>query len=160
MSETFHIKNVDPEALNSERQRVLELLTACLPSEHVHEVGSTAVPGLLGKQDLDFLVLVPAKDFLSTRSVLDQRFSRNPAQLSNDVYQGYMVASDFDVAIQLTIKGGPHDSFLDFLARLRASASLRAAYNQLKQSFDGRDMDEYREAKGAFIHKVLSANED
>ena len=160
MAEKFRINEIDLEALEGERDRVLCLLKACVPSERVHEVGSTAVPGVVGKQDLDFLVLVPPQDFDSARSELDERFARNPDQLSNDVYQGYKVDSDLDVAIQLTIAGGDHDDFLDFLARLRASASLRAKYNELKQAFDGRDMDEYREAKGAFIERVLSTAND
>lgn len=61
------------------------------------------------------------------------------------------------MAIQLTVEGGAHDNFLDFLERLRASASLRAEYNELKRSFDGRDMDEYRYAKAVFIERVLSS---
>jgi len=135
----------------------LALLAARVPSEYVHEVGSTAVAGVLGKQDLDFLVLVPTRDFPNIRAVLDQWFARNPEQRSNDVYQGYKVDSDLDVSIQLTVEGGPHDDFLDFLARLRASATLRAEYNELKKSFDGRDMHEYRFAKRAFIERVLSS---
>lgn len=88
MAEEFRIKTIDPQALDAERNRVLALLTACVPPEYVHEVGSTAVPGLVGKQDLDFVVLVPARDFPSIRTVLDQWFARNPEQLSDDVYQG------------------------------------------------------------------------
>lgn len=160
MVEVFRITDIDPRVLDAERRRVLALLTAIVPQERVHEVGSTAVPGIVGKQDLDFLVLVQTQDFCSTRRDLDRRFPRNPGQLSNDVYQGYKVDSDLDVAIQLTIEGGAHDNFLVFLAELRASASLRAEYNRLKQAFDGRAMDEYRDAKGAFIEKVLSATND
>ena len=136
--ETFRISSLDAEVLDAERRRVLALLAACIPLEKVHEVGSTAVPGIVGKQDLDFLVLVPAKDFEVTRSVLDQRFRRNPEQLSTDAYQGYTIDSDLDVAIQLTIEGSTHDTFLAFLAQLRDSADLRAQYNHLKQRFDGK----------------------
>lgn len=157
MVEVFRINDIDPSALDAERRRVLALLTAIVPPERVHEVGSTAVPGIVGKQDLDFLVLVQAQDFRSTRHDLDQQFPRNLGQLSNDVYQGYKVDSALDVAIQLTIEGSAHDNFLTFLDALRASANLRAEYNRLKQAFDGRAMDKYRDAKGAFIEKVLSS---
>lgn len=156
MAETFHITDIDSESLCAERERVLMLLRACVPPECVHEVGSTAVPGVVGKQDLDFLVRVSMQDFDGICAVLDQRFRRNADQLSNDTYQGYKVESDLDVAIQLTVEGGVNDDFLDFVRQLRASASLRAEYNELKQSFDGRSMDEYRAAKGAFIERALS----
>ena len=68
---------------------------------------------------------------------------------------GSVVDSEFDVAIQLTVDGGQHDTFLEFLDQLRASEDLRARYNQLKRTFDGRPMTEYREAKRNFIKKAL-----
>lgn len=160
MVEIFRINDVDADTLEIERRRVTALLQACVPAEQVHEVGSTAVQGVVGKGDLDFLVLVPSQDFKSTRFELDQRFPRNPQQLSNDIFQGYTVESDLDVAIQLTVEGGAHDDFLPFLDRLRASASLREKYNQLKQSFDGQPMNEYRDAKRAFIERALSDSSD
>lgn len=156
MSELFQIANLDPEVLDAERRRVLAALSSCLASEQVHEVGSTAIPGVVGKQDLDFLVRVPASDFISTRATLDQQFTRDPDQLANSVYQGYKVESELDVAIQLTVEGGPHDTFLSFVDRLRDSALLRVEYNKLKLSFNGRPMAEYRAAKQAFIERVLS----
>ena len=156
MAEVFRIRNFDASVLDAERERVSTLLKVCIPAERIHEVGSTAVPGVVGKGDLDFLVLVPAQDFETTRELLDQKFQRHPDQLSSDIYQGYLVDSKLDVAIQLTVEGGAHDDFLTFLMQLRASASLRAEYNRLKQSFDGRAMNEYRDAKRAFIERALS----
>ena len=156
--EVFRIQHIELSVLNAERIRVLALIGECIASERVHEVGSTAIPGVIGKQDLDFLVLVPPSEFLTARANLDVRFLRNHEQLSNEVYQGYTVSSKLDVSIQLTIKGGAHDTFLVFLRHLRESADLRAEYNLLKQVFDGRGMDEYRDAKREFIERVLSGN--
>lgn len=153
----FYLRNVNPGAIDAERERVLALLHSTVPVDRVHEVGSTAVPGVIGKQDLDFLVLIPAEEFEVTRSELDKRFPRDPNQMSNGCYQGYRVDSTLDVAIQLTVRGGSYDTFLYFLDRLKGSESLRAEYNRLKRSFDGRPMDEYRDAKRVFIERVLSA---
>lgn len=156
MKDVFRITNVDPIIIEAERTRVLRLIESVVPSEHVHEVGSTAVQGVVGKQDLDYLVLVPKQDFGGTRAVLDRLFRRNPEQLSNDVYQGYTVSSDLDVSVQLTVAGGPNDTFLKFVDRLRGSEELRTRYNQLKADFDGRPMCEYRDAKREFIETALS----
>ena len=41
------------------------------------------------------------------------------------------------------------------LDALRRSAELVAAYNALKQQFDGKPMDAYRSAKSAFVEDVL-----
>jgi len=156
MVERFHISDIDPDVLDLERKRILDLLKAHITPEWVHEVGSTAVPGVVGKQDLDFLVLVPATDFLRTSTDLDRLFQRNAEQLSTNTYQGYRVDSDLDVAIQLTVEDGPYDTFLVFLDRLRDSESLRSDYNQLKQAFEGRPMNAYRDAKRLFIERVVA----
>ena len=75
--------------------------------------------------------------------------------MSSEIYQGYRVESDMDVAIQLTIEGGPHDTFLEFLERLRSDANLRKRYNDLKRKFDGKPMDDYRTAKRQFIESAI-----
>ncbi len=155
MEQTFRINEIDAAQLDAERQRVLNLITEHVESDYVFEVGSTAVTGVIGKQDLDFLVRVSAAEFCATRAVLDQHFARNPQQLSTDEYQGYLVKSKLDVAIQLTITHGPHDTFLKFLDLLQNSAELRDSYNQLKRRYDGQPMAEYRDAKQRFIENTL-----
>ena len=65
-----------------------------------------------------------------------------------------------DVAIQLTVEGGPYDNFLIFLAELRKDADLRQKYNELKVKFDGLPMSEYRDAKQGFIEQVLATCND
>ena len=157
MKTIFHINKIGLESLEAERNRVVNTITSIVPERSLYEVGSTAVDGVIGKQDLDFLVRVPSADFPSTRTVLDKVFTRNPDQLSNDVYQGYTVESVMDVAIQLTIEGGSYDNFLTFLAELQASADLRQKYNELKIKYDGLPMSEYRDAKHNFIERVLAA---
>ncbi len=155
METVFRISDLDPAVIAAERQRALALIIETTPSAYVHEVGSTAVEGLIGKQDLDFLVRVPAEEFAEIRAALDRRFARNPEQLANEAYQGYIIESTLDVAVQLTVEGGAHDTFLTFLHALRESETLRTRYNNLKRSFDGRSMTEYRDAKRAFIESVV-----
>lgn len=152
----FHLAEPDPAALRAEAARVLAWIRAVVPAADVREVGSTAVPGVIGKGDLDVLVRVPEPDFAATRAALDAVFPRNPAQFSDARYQGYTVPSAMDVAIQLTVTGGPYDSFVAFLDALAASPGRVAAYNALKRAWDGRPMAEYRAAKAAFIEAVLA----
>lgn len=155
MEDVFRISNLPSKLLQQEREHALILLTQLVPYKFVFEVGSTAVDGMLGKQDLDFLVRVPREHFASTRLLLDDNFARNPHQFSSEIYQGYIIDSELDVAIQLTIEGGPQDTFLDFLNLLLSNSDLRDQYNQLKQNFDGKPMDIYRDAKRAFIEDAL-----
>lgn len=130
-------------------------LRRLVPDADVQEVGSTAVPGVIGKGDLDVLVRVEAAAFPDLLARLDTTFPRNPHQLSNATYQGYTVPSPLDVALQCTPFGSPYDDFLPFLDALRADDALIAAYNALKRRWDGRAMDAYRARKAAFIRAVL-----
>jgi GrpB-like predicted nucleotidyltransferase (UPF0157 family) len=155
--ERFHLQQVDPELLDRERARVQALLDAAVPWADRFEVGSTAVEGVQGKQDLDWLVRVPQARFAETRRALDRALPRHPDQLSNGQYQGYRVPSPLDVAVQLTVAGGPHDDFLAFLDALRGDAELRERYNTLKREHDGGPMEEYRRAKGAFVQQALAS---
>jgi GrpB-like predicted nucleotidyltransferase (UPF0157 family) len=154
MPDVFVVADPDPR-LASERDRVLGLLRSAVPEAEVFEVGSTAVEGVIGKGDLDFLVRVAADAFPALLERLDAVLPRNPNQLSNEAYQGYLVPSPLDVAVQATVKGGPYDDFLAFLDALRADPALIAEYNALKREWHGRPMDAYREAKGAFVARAL-----
>lgn len=155
MTELFYIKDIDPSTMMSERNRVLGILMEMVPGDGVMEVGSSAVKGAIGKQDIDFLVRVNRDSFAGVRALLDARFDRNPNQLSNDEYQGYRVESPLDVAVQLTIRGGQYDHFDRFLDALRADPCRLEAYNALKRQWNGKPMDQYRLAKRAFIELTL-----
>lgn len=135
---------------------MLARIRAVVLEADVHEVGSTAIPGLPGKQDLDVLVRSERDAFDATRDRLDAHFPRNPDQLSTHEYQGYRVPSALDVAIQLTVRGGPYDDFLRFLAALHADPALVARYAALKHAFHDQPMSDYRAAKSAFIEGVLA----
>src|SRR5688500_5164049 len=121
----FSLRIVDPSELARARDAAIAPLRAALPGwAAVLEVGSTAVEGVIGKGDIDLLVRVPRERFEEARAIVDQLFARNPDQLSNEQYQGYLVPSDLDVAVQLTVRDGPYDSFVAFLDALRATPEL------------------------------------
>ena len=159
MSEKFRIIQIETSVIDAERKRVLSMLCDLVPTVYLHEVGSTAVLGVIGKEDLDFLVLPSEAEFSKTRTALDANFERNPDQLSNNCYQGYIVESVMDVSIQLTVSDGPYDNFLNFQNRLKSDPELVEQYNQLKRNYDGQSMDSYRSAKRDFIEGVLDKTE-
>lgn len=153
----FRIVAIDPKELRRESSRLLGLVRSATRHGSVREVGSTAVPGLIGKGDIDFAVAVPAADFVEARADLDRAFVRDPMQLSTDAYQGYILPSKIDASIQLFVAGGEYDSFDRFIDLLQGDAQLRAAYNALKREWDGQPMDDYRAAKSAFIEAALAS---
>lgn len=156
MNERFVLREVLPAVLEREREAALTTLRDALPHwAEIREVGSTAVDGVIGKGDIDVLVRVPRERFDEARACLDAALPRNENQLSNAIYQGYRVPSPHDVAVQLTVAGGPYDDFDRFLDALRADPVLVERYNALKRAHDGGPMDVYRAAKGEFIEAAL-----
>lgn len=154
MSDIFRLQEMHPE-LPHERERLLAAVRAAVPHAEVLEVGSTAIDGVIGKQDLDVLVRVVREDFVRTRVRLDREFARDPHQLSNDEYQGYRVPSSIDAALQLTVRQCRYDRFSPFLDALRNDPGLVRSYNELKRRWHGQAMHDYRAAKAAFIEAVL-----
>jgi GrpB-like predicted nucleotidyltransferase (UPF0157 family) len=155
LSELFNILPTPPQ-FDEERARVLAFVKQAVPDAIVEEVGSTAIRGLLGKQDIDIAVLTSKETFDAIRRRLDSIFERDADQFSDSVYQAYLVKSFLDVKIQATVRGGPHDTFDEFLEALRTEPRLVDAYNQLKLHWHGRPMHEYREAKASFIRETIA----
>ena len=79
MNSTFKINNISHESLDAERNRTKRLITSTMKKTYLYEIGSTAIDGVISKQDLDYLVRVPLADFRSTRRVLDTAFTRTLA---------------------------------------------------------------------------------
>ena len=121
METTFRIEKRPHPKLGDEKARVIKMLTNQVPSATILEVGSTAVEGCVGKGDVDFLVRATAAEFIDTRSRLDEILPRNPEQLSSPEYQGYLVDSEVDISVQLTILGSQFDNFELFMNELRRS---------------------------------------
>ena len=149
--ERFVLREVDRRALDAAFHDAVVTIHAVAPWAEVLEVGSTSVPGMIGKGDLDVLVRCDEARFDDLLGALDRCYPRNPDQFSSPIYQGYTVPHGLDVALQVTVAGGPHDVFEAWLQVLTTQPDVRAAYEALKRRFDGGSMDAYRQAKAAFI---------
>jgi GrpB-like predicted nucleotidyltransferase (UPF0157 family) len=137
--------------------RISDELKRTLPaSAEILHVGATAVPGCLTKGDLDIVVRVPAPAFAAADAVLAARFTRNVGSRRTDTFSSFEDAQATPhLGIQLTVAGGEDDYFHLFVEALRREPELVARYNALKRGFDGKPMDAYRVAKGAFIAEAL-----
>jgi GrpB-like predicted nucleotidyltransferase (UPF0157 family) len=121
-------------------------------------MGSTAVPGALTKGDLDTNVRLANRDeFDQVVEFLRDLFAMHQPQNWTDGYASFADEHSYGlpVGIQVTIRGHPDDKFIGQRDRLAASPDLIEKYNVLKVRFEGRDMDDYREAKWAFIATYL-----
>jgi GrpB-like predicted nucleotidyltransferase (UPF0157 family) len=137
--------------------RVVSLLRSHVPFACVEHVGSTSVPGCIGKGDIDILVRVSPSEFERSRGILDKLLDRSDRNEASDNYVEYdWTGAEQQAAVQLVAIGGTHDDFLRFRDHLLANRHLVQRYNALKLSYQGCSTEEYRKAKDEFIARVLA----
>ena len=133
-------------------------LEGLLPaSAEVRHAGATAIAGCVTKGDLDIVVRVDAADFARAEASLAGRFQRNAGSIRTTDFASFEdPARTPPVGVQLTVKGGAFDVFHLFTDALNADPALVRRYNELKLTFAGRPMADYRLAKDAFVAEVLA----
>ena len=137
---------------------VFELGRLLPRSADIRHVGATAVSGCLTKGDLDIVVRIKPDEFAEAESVLAARYARNTGSFQTDTFASFEDGKRSPhLGIQLAVMDGPEDFFHLFADALRSDPGLIDKYNALKRTFQGKPMDEYRQAKGTFVAMVLSA---
>ena len=157
---------VDSSAIQTEVARAyrsVEIrLRRVLPDAEIEEMGSTAVPGLLTKGDLDVLVRVPAGATYETAlGSLKEELRIHQPENWTDEFASFDagVVDEVPVGVQLVAAGRESDiSFTRFWELLRHDETERRRYSEFKRSQENRDPDVYVTAKGEFIEAVLSAH--
>jgi GrpB-like predicted nucleotidyltransferase (UPF0157 family) len=133
-------------------------LEALLPGADIQHVGSTAVPGVLTKGDLDVQIRVTAEQFAPARQRLLEIYIVNAGGFAADdaiSFEDY--TTNPSLGVHLTVIDGSADVQCKFRDLLVRSAALRAEYDALKRRFDGLSMDRYRDAKAEFVQRVLAS---
>ena len=135
----------------SEKQK----LEALFLNAFIEHVGGTSVPGAILKGDLDINVRVESQDFQEATETLKRLYEVN--QLDNWT-PGFASFKDEprDLGIQLTAIGSKDDYFVAQRDYLRNHPRKVEELNTLKEKFEGRDMNEYREEKRKFFENLNS----
>jgi len=138
------------------RSRIAAALGAlALRIEHI---GSTAVPGLAAKPIVDVLVTVadPDDEAAFAPSLVGAGYELRVREPGHRMFR----TPARDVHVHVWSSDDPEvDKYLRFRERLRASASDRAAYEQLKRALaqrDWPDMNHYADAKSELIAEILA----
>jgi len=133
---------------------VEERVRQVVPEAVVEHVGSTSLPDGLTKGDLDVQVRVEAGVYEHARGELAAVYAPNPGGFTEEGCSFKDDATDPPLGVHLTIIGGKSDIQHRQRDVLRARPDLRADYDALKRTFQGGDMDEYRNAKDVFFNRV------
>ena len=144
------------EQIQDRFQQVQQRLQSLIGDVEIHHIGSTAIPNALTKGDLDVQIRIERSRYEQAKDVLMAAFSVNEGAFSGDdgiSFEDY--SEDVPAGVHLTVIDGACDLQSKFRDRLLASAALQREYDDLKRSFEGGSMAEYRDAKEAFVLRVM-----
>jgi GrpB-like predicted nucleotidyltransferase (UPF0157 family) len=138
-------------------KRIIEKL---LPEADVQHVGSTAICNSLTKGDLDIQVRVGPQHFSKAVQELSALYELNESSVKTDWFRAFKDDSTVPpLGVQLTVIGSEYDFFWKFRDVLLLNDTYRMEYDELKREFEGKEMDEYREAKNEFFQKLMNTPE-
>ena len=130
-----------------------EKLSVVLPYAEIEHIGATSVPGTITKGDLDINVRVNLEKFQDATKILEGIYEINQPENWSEGYASFKDDSR-DLGIQLTVLGSPDDFFVTQREYFKVHPDKVVELNAIKKEFEGKDMDEYRKAKGVFLRQL------
>ena len=154
-SENF--KEKADELFESKKQEFL----ARLPFADIQHVGGTAIPKLLTKGDMDINIRIPAENFAETVKYLKGVYSVNQQDNWTDTFASFKDDDSYNLplGIQLTVVDSQEDYFVKHRQALLNDTDLVKRFNEIKISFEGKDMNAYRKAKSKFLEENISISD-
>ncbi len=144
------------EAFNNHKIRIKKVI----PDADIQHVGSSAIPNSLTKGDLDIQVRVLSKSFLPAVRELSKLYDLNEGSIKTNEFRAFKDDTmSPPLGIQLTVFDSEFDFFWKFRDILLQNSKYRYEYDNLKRSFEGKGMDEYREAKNDFFNWIRRTKE-
>ena len=154
------------ESVFRERARALAAqetarLQELIPAAEIHHIGGTSIPGALTKGDVDLLVLVRGEDFSAGVERLREIYAINQPENWTSTFASFKDDTSFALPFgaQLLVRAAEPFGFITLRDRLRADPAALAEYNAIKRAHHGGDHDAYRAAKGAFVERLLAADQ-
>ncbi|NDI84369.1 GrpB family protein [Undibacterium crateris] len=138
-------------------EEVAREVTRLIPGCRVEHVGSSAIPGVVSKGDIDVCVVVPAQQHQSVVTALELAgyAVKRDTLRTPELCMLLSPRANVDVALHVVAEGSRFEFFMRFRDALLASPTLVKQYNEVKQNACGMSPEEYRNAKSAFIASVL-----
>jgi GrpB-like predicted nucleotidyltransferase (UPF0157 family) len=151
--EVFHIAE---STFNEQKNIILSQI----PEADIQHVGSTAVPGSLTKGDLDIQVRVSQFLFQDAVQILSGIYDVNEGSTQTDYFRAFKDDSAIPpLGVQLTVINSDLDIFWRLREVLIRNEHFRMEYDELKQYYNGRLMEDYRQAKDSFFQKLRESEE-
>ena len=141
---------------NIQKERIKKVI----PDADIQHVGSSAVPNSLTKGDLDIQVRVSSELFLHAVDKFSELYDINEGSIKTNEFRAFKDDTNSPpLGIQLTVFDSEFDFFWRFRDILLQNDKYRMEYDNLKRKFEGKEMDEYREAKNDFFNRIKQTKE-
>ena len=127
-----------------------------LPYADVQHIGSTAIPNSVTKGDVDIVVRVSSEEFAEARGALMTLYKINQKGNWTDIFASFKDDKSFsaDLGVQLVVENSKSDDFVKIRDAIRENPDMLKEYNEMKQRFENKDMEEYRKEKAKFFQKL------
>lgn len=143
------------ELIKSTKETSVEmesLLKKLLPFSDIQHVGSSSIPGAVGKLDLDFQVRVEKKDFEKTINILNSHFKEKRKEFWKEGFAIFKtIKNNIDIDLVVTVKDSIYDDCYKVRDELRSNKNLLEKYNKIKTEHQGKPYSEYSKAKCEFL---------
>lgn len=154
----------DSKLFNKNAERIFLIqknkIKMLLPDVDIQHVGSTAIPNSITKGDLDIQVRVYANEFAKAVELLSNLYEINEESIKTDTFRAFKDdTTSPPLGVQLTVIDADFDFLWKFREVLLANKNYREEYDNLKKEYEGKSMDEYREAKDEFFQGLMETPE-
>ncbi|MFO0743531.1 MAG: GrpB family protein [Candidatus Paceibacterota bacterium] len=128
------------------------LFKELLPFSDVEHVGSSSVPGAVGKLDLDFQIRVEEKDFEEAIKILKSHFKEKRKEFWKEGFAIFKTTkNNIPIDLVVTTKDSIYDDCYKVRDELRSNKNLLEEYNKLKMKYQGKPYSEYSKDKSDFL---------
>ena len=133
-----------------------EKLATIIPNADIQHIGSTSIPNAITKGDLDLQVRIEGIDFQEAIEKLKKLYDINQPENWTENYASFKDGKrDMSIGIQLTVKGSGDDRLFQEQQKLLSNnPDVLKEYNEMKLSFEGKDIREYRAARHKFFETL------
>lgn len=126
-------------------------LEEIIPFVDIQHVGSCAVPGMMGKFDVDVQIRSSFENFQKVVEILKEKYEHKHPEIWTDSFVAFSNNKEYLIDLVVTVIDSKCDDFYRVRDALIADEELLNEYNNLKRKCEGKKYEEYRNAKKKFL---------
>jgi GrpB-like predicted nucleotidyltransferase (UPF0157 family) len=135
-------------------------IDALCPGLDIQHVGSSAIPGMFTKFDIDIQIRVTPEQFSKAVEAVKTKYTEKHPVLWNEEFALFKShpTSDVEIDCMITIIGSKNDIYHSLRDFMINNPEVIEKYNELKVKYEGRTMKDYRDAKKIFLGSYENCN--